>query len=155
VEYGVDMNESQAGPKVRLKPFAWWWLGGLVMIEIAGLVIGLFDQSTELVPAHDGTHGFCFVAAALVTLASVLVAFFQSSGRLWARAVIVFVTFAGFSIIGTITLASNLSDIVWMSIDFPPGKTQTNTARLLISRAYQTHDKGAAGLSRSCPSGRT
>jgi hypothetical protein len=123
-------------------------IGSLVLLYI---VLGWFDNTTELSPDHDHVLQACFAIAGLSGLAAGIVGIRKSKGiTFWRRAPLAL----GLSLLGflSVFLASGrTASIVEGLIDFPPGKTRSYTTLLLISRAYQTHGKGRSWNIQTTP----
>lgn len=120
------------------------WIAALTapVLVLLYLVLGFFDNSTEIYPSHDNVLNVVFLIAGLCAL------LFGTAGIIltkrsaaWRRIIVAFAfTVAGF--IFVFLIADRMANLVEARIDFPPGATQTHQELIQISRAYQTHGKG-------------
>jgi hypothetical protein len=110
-----------------------------------------FDNTTELTPGHDTVLKMCFALAGLGGLIAGIVAIRMSQKLIVWRRIVQTFCFAvlGFLVISMVSIRA--ADIVEGRIDFPPGRTKSYTALLLISRAYQTHGKGRSWNIQTTP----
>jgi hypothetical protein len=114
----------------------------------AGGILGWFDRTTQLTPNHDEVLQFCFLIAGLAGLAFGGLAIRESKGMaLWRRIAIGFcVAAVGFLAVFLVT--SRSADLIEGYIDFPPAKTKTYPALLIISRPTKRMAKAGAGTFR-------
>ena len=140
---GMDQVSEATQSKVRKGQFGWFIVLGSVVL--LGVVLGWFDNTTDLSPRHDGVLQACFAIAGLSAFAAGALGIRASKGitgiTVWQGAGLAF----GFSLLGFLgvfLVSSRTANIVAGLIDFPPGKTRSYEKLLLISRAYQTHGKG-------------
>ena len=124
---------------------------GVGVLMLLSLIVGLFDNTTELSPDHDSVLHACFAIAGLSGLAFGAVAIRDSKGiPVWRRASLAFVlSFLGF--LSVFLASSRTANIVEGLIDFPPGETKSYTKLLSISRAYQTRGKGRSWHMQTTP----
>ena len=127
------------------------WFIGLLALVLLGAALGWLDNTTELTPDHEGVLRGCLVLAGLGGLISAFVpALCGKKGAVGSRVVrALALALAGF--IGVFLVSIRVADIVEGSIDFPPGRTTSHRALLLISRAYQTHGKGRSWNIQTMP----
>jgi hypothetical protein len=135
------MDQASAGEQSRVRKGilgCFIAIGSLLLLYV---LLGWFDNTTELSPEHDRVLQACFAIAGLSGLASGIVGVRESKDiNIWRRAPLVL----GLSVLGFLSvflMSSRTANIVEGLIDFPPGKTRSYTTLLLISRAYQTHGK--------------
>lgn len=122
-------------------------LAAFAVVEI----IGRIDNTTELTPNHDGVSVISFCGAGLIGLGLAALAVQTSEGwALWRRAGMAFGLLLGGVALG-FNLLQSAADLVMGMIDFPPGKTQTYPALLVISRAYQSHGKSRSWNIQTSP----
>ena len=145
------MDLTSAGEQLRMGKCIRGWLVGIGCLWVLYLVLGWFDNTTELSPSHDGVLLACFAIAGVSGLASGIVGTRNSKNMtVWRRAALVF----GLSMLGFLSVAMvsiRTATIVEGLIDFPPDKTKTYTTLILISRAYQTHGKGRSWNIQTTP----
>lgn len=148
----MDQLSAAAQSKVRKGTFGWFIVLGSVML--LGVVLGWFDNTTELRPGHDGVQLACFAIAGLSAFVAGALGIRASKGitgiTVWRRAGLAF----GFSLLGFLgvfLVSSRTASIVEGLIDFPPGETKSYEKLLLISRAYQTHGKGRSWNIQTTP----
>lgn len=129
----------------------WGWLIGLFAFFVAYVLLGFFDQSTEITPSHDGVLNACFIVAGLGGLvAAGLVLRFWRGLPWWKRVyVAALLAFGGFLL--TFLMSSRVTTLVDNVIDFPAGRTQTKRGLLVIWRAYRTHGKGQSWNIQTTP----
>lgn len=147
-ESGSDVGDG--APKCGKRPFLPWFIGfgSLLLLYV---VLGWLDNTTELIPDHTQVLQACFASAALSGLAAGIVGMFKLKEiAFWRRAV----TALALSLLGFLSVGMagiRVASILEGLIDFPPAKTRTFTALLLISRAYQTHGKGGTWYIQTTP----
>ena len=108
------------------------------------LVLGRLDNTTELWPRHDDRIDGCFVLGGIVALGiAATVVRYTKKVAVWRRIATVFFGSLAAAVF-VVIFSLRIVDILDGWIDFPAKKTQTFHALLRISRAYQTHGKGAA-----------
>jgi hypothetical protein len=120
-------------------------LAGLAVVGVPLLlywVLGLFDNTTELTPSHDGALKACMGVAGVLAVVFAGVAIRLSRGMAAWRRTAISACLALIGFIFVFLLASRAASIVEGYLDFPPSRTRTFQTLLLISRAYQTHGKG-------------
>ena len=104
------------------------------------LLLRWFDDSTELVPNHDGVLGACYIVAGLAGLLCAGLMIRESKGSIAGRVRLALVGGLLATIaVGMVSVYG--SEIVEGLIDFPPGRTTSYHTLLLVSRAYRTHDR--------------
>jgi len=137
-------------PKTRQTTVG-WLVGGLLLLLFSSIILGWFDNTTELTPNHDNALQSCFVTAGVGGLISGVAAFFLLNGagvirRVWTAFLVV--------LIGALSIfmfSNRLAESVEGAIDFPSGKTHSFPALLVISRAYHTRGKGASANIQTMP----
>lgn len=145
------MDQASESENWRMTKSLWGWLIGLVVLVVLSLVLGWFDNTTELRPTHDNVLLACFATAGLSGLACAAVAIRKSKNLLvWRRTGLAF-SFAMLGFISVFLLTDRAASIIEGLKDFPPDKTSTSSALLLISRAYQTHGKGRSWNIQTTP----
>ena len=145
------MNEEVPRQRYRLTKLGWIWLGLLVICCAAAWIVGAFDRSTELTPAHDDSLDFGFYAACLMVIVSAIFILTQSRGTLYQKVVMSFVVTPIFAFMGVFLLTAEVAALVETAQDFPAGKTRTFEGLLLVKRAYQTHGKGRSWNIQTMP----
>ncbi len=145
------MDQESAGEQSRVGKVILGWFIGIGSLLLLYVVLGWFDNTTELSPDHDPILLASFAIAGLSGLVSGIVGILNSKGiAVWRRAPLAL----GLSLLGFLSVflvSSRTSNIVEGLIDFPPGKTRSYTTLLLISRAYQTHGKGRSWNIQTTP----
>jgi hypothetical protein len=123
-------------------------IGSLLLLYI---VLGMFDNTTELSPDHDGVLLACFAIAGLSGVALGIIGIRESKGiPVWRRAPLALaLSLLGF--LAVFLASSRTATTVEGLIDFPSGKTRSYTTLLLISRAYQAHGKGRSWNIQTTP----
>ena len=125
------------------------WMGGLaVLIPFAFYeLLSWVDNTTELWPSHDKSTEACFwlagIAGTAALIGCILIARKAKKTSLWHRTVLIFVPTL-LSVVVVFLFSMRAVDLVNGWIDFHHGKTKTYVGLLRISRAYQTHGKGAS-----------
>jgi hypothetical protein len=127
------------------------WFIGAGILMLLYVVLGWFDNTTELVPTHENVDAVTFCVAGITGVVFCGAAIYLSKRwTLWRR-----IGFAlAFLLLGTLLgfMASyRIATIVEGLVDFPPAKTRSYPALLLISRAYQTHGKGESWNIQTTP----
>lgn len=145
------MDDTQKVPSPSLGRLGAIWLISLFGVLLASYGIGWFDRSTELTPSHGDVMSMCFLGGALVGVVSAGVAVWQSAKLPIFRRVVAAFLFALIGFMGVFLFLSETANIIEGIIDFPPGKTQSSREHLLISRAYQTHEKGRSWNIQTMP----
>ena len=140
-----ELEESVTGKGV----FGWFIGSGILLLLY--VVLGWFDNTTELVPAHQDveTATFCIAGMAGIVFAGAAI-YLSKTWAFWRRIGFAF----AFLLLGTLLgfmAGYRTANIVEGLIDFPPAKTRSYTALLLISRAYQTHGKGESWNIQTTP----
>jgi len=145
------MDQASAGEQSRVGKSILGWFIAIGSLLLLYVVLGWFDNTTELSPDHDHVLQACVAIAGLSGLASGIVGIRKSKGiTVWRRAPLAL----GLSLLGFLSVflaSSRTASIVEGLIDFPPGKTRSYTTLLLISRAYQTHGKGRSWNIQTTP----
>jgi hypothetical protein len=145
------MDQASAAERSKVQKVVSGWAIVLVSPLLLYVVLGWFDNATELIPGHDNVLQACFAIAVLSGLASGVMGIRESKGpSVWRRAGLAL----GFSLLGFLSAflaGSRIANIVEGVIDFPPGKTRSYETLLLISRAYQTHGKGRSWNIQTTP----
>jgi hypothetical protein len=139
---GGDDNNSKGWFK-SLNPSV---VGFCIPLAVVGFyaLLGWLDDTTELLPRHDDSMNVCFCLAGLVAILLAVIVAIKSKGKsLWLRIRLI-VPISLIGAIGVGLLSVRLVDLAYGWLDFPSQKTQTFQTLLLISRAYQTHGKGAS-----------
>jgi hypothetical protein len=141
---------SETVKQLRDKLVLVWFLGLLVLVLLSP-VLGWFDNATELTPSHNGILTGCFVLAGLGGLLSALVPILAwDRGSVRSHLVASF-AFGVMGLIAVFLVSSRAADVVEGLIDFPPARTTSRPALLLISRAYHTHGKGRSWNIQTMP----
>lgn len=153
-ETDLRMDKAPAAEHSKMgKSTLWiWGLGiGPVILVLLYLVLGWFDNATELTPDHDNILRACFAIAGLSGLVSGVLCVLKSKGLAgWRRAGLALsLGFLGF--LAVFLVSSRTANIVEGLVDFPPSETRTHQTLLLISRAYQTHGKGRSWNIQTTP----
>jgi len=114
-----------------------------VVLLLVWWMLGLFDNTTELIPGHDDVLEYCIVLAVVAGLVWGGLSIRASRG--WSVANRVLLAFASvlLGLLSVALLSGRIAVIVEGAIDFPSASTKTYPGLLVISRAYQTHGKGA------------
>jgi hypothetical protein len=130
--------------KTRIGKLAVIWFGGLSGLFVVSIILGLFDNTTELpsTSTQDGLMSLSWLVAGLAALVSIGMTIWQVTGVSVTRGTLGALCGGAFGFLAVFMTFMSLAGIVSGWIDFPPGKTRTYPALLLISRAYQTHGKG-------------
>jgi len=132
------METAATDQKPSLTKFGMIWLFSLFGIVPLVFALGWFDDFTLLTPHHDGATLLGFVIPIALGLVSVAVAITQARYTpAWRRAGMAF-GFGLMTLIVSFMAVYLISDLIIGRIDFPPGKTKTFKALMLISRAYHT-----------------
>jgi hypothetical protein len=121
-------------------------LGFGIPLAVVGFYLGLgwLDNTTELWPRHDDAISGCFWLGGLVALLiGTTLALKLKDPSVWMR-IRVIVPLSLIGAIGVALLSLRLVDFYYGWVDFPSQRTQTFQGLLIISRAYQTHGKGAS-----------
>ncbi len=134
----VKQSEPEKGPEKGL----WFWFIGFGVILLLAIALGWFDNSTELSPSHDNVLEACFAIAGLSGLVSGGVAIRKSKKMIVCQRIALAFSLALIGFITVFMAISHTAAIMDGLIDFPPSKTRSYSAVLLISRAYRTHGKG-------------
>ena len=138
----MEQADSSAQSQKKRWEKGWGWLIGLFAFLALYVLLGLFDQSTEITPSHDGVLNACFIVGGLggLVTAGLVLRYWQTLPR-WKRAyVAALLALAGFLL--TFLMSSRITTLVENAMDFPAGRTQTKRGLLVIWRAYRTHGKG-------------
>ena len=147
-DQGVGDGESKAEtPGGRV------WLLMLAFLGVLALyvVLGLFDRFTILIPDRGQVEEACFIIAGLGGLLSAGLAFRLTAkvGALRRSCAVVLLAFLGS--LTTFLLSSRVANVSEGIVEFPAATTKTQTALIRISRAYQTHGKGASSNIQTTP----
>jgi len=143
-------RSSESGQSKIEKGLRGWFIGFGVLLLLF-VVLGWFDNTTELSPSHDNVLQACFVIAGIAGLVCGGVAI-RNSKRMavWRRSALALsMTLLGFLSVFLVTSRSASMIAGW--IDFPPSKTRTYQTVFKISRAYQTHGKGRSWNVQTTP----
>jgi len=145
------MDQVSVGEQSKVRKGILACFIGIGLLLLLYVVIGLYDNTTELTPNHDPVLLACFAIAGLGGLVSGIVGVRDSKGlTAWQRAPLAL----GLSLLGFLSVflaSSRAASIFEGLIDFPPGKTKSYTTLLLISRAYQTHGKDGSRYIQTTP----
>jgi len=143
------VQDAPAQPKLGKAIRAWFvGLGALVVLY---LVLEFFHNTTELTPVHDWVMTACLAIAGLCGLASGALAMRKSKEMSTSQRVRLTIALWLLGSLVTFLAGSRLAGSVEGLIDFPAGKTTSYSARLLISRSYRTHGKGASQYIQTTP----
>lgn len=127
-----------------------WFIGSGILMLLY-VTLGWFDNTTELVPAHPNVDTATFYIAGIAGIIFAGAAiYFSKTWALWRRVG----SALAFLLLGTLLgfmVSYRTANIVEGLIDFPPAKTRSFPAILLISRAYQTHGKGESWNIQTTP----
>ena len=145
------MDEDASASHFKLTKFGWAWLGLLLVLFVAGWILGWFDHSTEISPSHDGALEFGFYAACVIAVVSAALIFWQSEGSLYRRIVMSLIVAPLFSILGVFILVGEVTTLIAQMNDFPPATTRTYKGLLRVERAYHTHGKGQSWNIQTTP----
>jgi hypothetical protein len=129
----------------------WAFFIGSFSFVLLSMILGLFDTTTELVPAHDKVDQACLAIAGLCSLLAFGTGIYLTKGLTLIQRVMLPLVFMFVTAIGIFLVSGHLSSIIEGWVDFPPGKSHTRQALLLISRAYQTHGKGGSQYIQTMP----
>lgn len=135
----IDMTASTPFAVVPIVLMLVWWM------------LGFFDNTTELIPGHDDVLEYCIVLGVVSGLVWGGLSIRASRGWIVANRVLLA---AGSALLGLFSvglLSGRIAMIVEGSIDFPSARTKTYPGLLVISRAYQTHGKGAGWNIQTTP----
>jgi hypothetical protein len=150
---GDNTPEAQPVKKPQTAPartIQGLFLGSVSLLGLAA-ILGRFDTTTELVPTHEAIQevsliigGFagllvCATAIYLTRMLSIIQRVMLPLGLMFVTA------------IGVFLVANRSASIVEGWVDFPKEKSHTIQALLRISRAYQTHGKGASQYIQTMP----
>jgi hypothetical protein len=127
------------------------WLVCFLVLVLLGIVLGWFDNTTELVPHHDFANQLIFCIALVSGAVFSGVGIYLSRGLADWRRIAFALLFLFIGVISGFVLSYDIADIVEGVIDFPQNTTRSYTAQLLISRAYQTHGKGRSWNIQTTP----
>jgi hypothetical protein len=124
--------------------------GSLSLIPLS-LILGRFDTTTELVPTHDNVAQACFVVGAVCGLIAGSMGIFLTRKLTVIQRIMLPLVFMFVTAIGVFLVADHTSSMVEGRLDFPAGETHTRQVLFQISRAYQTHGKGASHYIQTMP----
>jgi hypothetical protein len=147
----IEMDQASAPNQAKAYKAILVCLIGLLVLVFLSVLLGWLDNTTELTSSHDNVLDVCFAIAGFCGLASGVGAIHLSKSlHLWRRIPISFsLMLLGF--ISVFLISSRAANIVEGWLDFPPSKTRSYPALLLISRAYQTHGKGRSWNIQTTP----
>lgn len=115
------------------------------------MILGWFDTTTELSPAHDGIQNACLVVTGLCGLLACVTAIYLTRMLTIVQRIILPLGLMFVTTIGIFLVTGHLSSIVEGWVDFPKDKSRTHQTLFLISRAYQTHGKGSSQYIQTMP----
>ncbi len=118
---------------------------------LAYFMMNGFDTTTELIPDHGETLGWCFVVGGFGAAIAAALVLVQWRKLVLAQRIVWPLCAA---LIGFLTLflfSSTLTKLIENRIDFPAAQTETFDGFLLISRAYWTHGKGQSWNIQTMP----
>ncbi len=144
------MDEAITSDRTTELLWTWMILSGLAFLALY-LFLGLFDNTTEILPNHHAVLNSCAIGAVLSAL--VVAGLVLSGSRhlsVWLRACLA-VLLPFFAFLAVFLLSSRVAGLVEGWIDFPAAQTRTHPALLVIARAYRTHDKGLSWNIQTTP----
>ncbi len=118
---------------------------------ILSMILGRFDTTTELAPAHDGIQNACLVVSGLCGLLACVTAIYFTRMITIVQRIVLPLVLMFLTAIGIFLVTGHLSSIAEGWVDFPKAKSHTHPAFFLISRAYQTHGKASSQYIQTMP----
>lgn len=144
------MADSKSAPKLEVSGRGWTWLATLGVVFAVSWALGLLNDTTQLTPDSSPSLTLCFALATIAGLLSALVTFSQTKGEQWRRTC--FAIAPGlFGCLAVLLFFINAFELAESKARFPPRRTRTYEALLLIDRAYQTHGKGRSWNIQTTP----
>jgi hypothetical protein len=140
-------SDQQAVPVKKI----WALFFGTLSLIPLSVVLGWFDTTTYLIPAHDKVDEACLAIAALCGLVACGTGIYLTRKLTIIQRIILPLVFMLEAAIGIFLVADHTASIVEGRLDFPAGKTHTLQTLLLISRAYQTHGKSSSQYIQTMP----
>jgi hypothetical protein len=146
-----QMDQASKVEQSKIEKGLWGWFVGFGVLLLLSVAVGWFDNTTELRPSHDGALNACFALAGLSGLICGVATIRMSKRLIVWRRIAHAIAFAILGFILVFLVSVHAVGIIDGLIDFPPGKTKSYTALLLISRAYQTHGKSRSWNIQTTP----
>jgi hypothetical protein len=126
------------------------FLGSLSLIPVS-MALGRFDNSTELFPTHVIIDQACLIFAGLCGLFACGAGIYLTKRLTIIQRIMLPLVFMVEAAIGIFLVTNHIASIVEGRLDFPSGKTHSSQMLISISRAYQTHGKGASQYIQTTP----
>ena len=135
----MDQTPSEDQPEARTA--LWGWFIGFGVLFVLYLVLGRYDNFTELRPDHDNVLTFCFAVAGLSALLCGGAAILCSKKMPVSNRIGLAIAFVLLGFLCVFLVSNRVAEISEGLLDFPPSKTTSRQALLMISRAYHTEGK--------------
>jgi len=129
--------EAKKSSKIQLTRLGWVWFAGLFVSLGLTIILGLFDDTTELTTPHNNGFNLLGLVGITVAIASLIIGYTQSTGTM-PRRLLFMMVLGVIGLVNSSTLLISVADLIQAHADFPPSKTHTYSALLTISRAYRT-----------------
>jgi hypothetical protein len=129
------MDQTSKGETAGNAKKAMLWIAGFLVLLFLSMLIGWFNDSTELLPNHEDVENACLVAASLCGLIFGVVGTSLSKNLRIGRRVAATLCFAVMGFIAALLIVNTSVEIIEGRIDFPPAATKSRSALLAISSA--------------------
>jgi hypothetical protein len=136
------MDPAPEHKLTKLEKGIWGLFIGFLLLVLFSVVLGHFDNTTELIPDQGNTLQICFEIAIVSGLLSAVFAAVASKRMKICQRIGLTILFAVCGCISVAIVVVHAAAIVEGMIDFPAGRTRSYKTLIAISRAYQTHGKG-------------
>lgn len=145
MDQGSQSEQAKAATRLRI------WMAALVALVLLSALLRWFDDTTELVPTHNDIALAVFYVAGFSGLAAGGISIYLSRRIVVWRRIGIALSFVLLGLLAGFMIAYRTANIIEGVQDFPPTKTRTYPALLLISRAYATHGKGRSWNIQTTP----
>jgi hypothetical protein len=147
----ISMPKNPESPRLSWTIWVYGLFFGSFSLVLLSVVVGLFDTTTELVPAHEKIQQFLLVFAGLCGLMTCGAGVYFTRGLKISQRIVLPLVFLFETAIGVFLMGGHLASIAEGWIDFPAGRTHTEVVPMQISRAYETHGKGSSQYIQTMP----
>jgi hypothetical protein len=150
----ISMPKNPESPRLSWTIWVYGLFFGSFSLVLLSVVVGLFDTTTELVPAHEKIQQFLLVFAGLCGLMTCGAGVYFTRGLKISQRIVLPLVFLFETAIGVFLMGGHLASIAEGWIDFPAGRTHTEVVPMQIHAPMRRTAKGAVNTFRQCPSGR-
>ena len=127
-----------------------WLVAPLACLALS-MVLGVFNDTTEIIPIHDTVLNTCFALGGLGALVLASVAVLAPQPMSWWKRLYFALAMALLGFLSGFLLSNEIAGLTENYLDFPAKTTRTFHALIRISRAYQTHGKGQGWTIQTTP----